>query len=45
MSNAFNTVELNTEITENSITIEQPLTELTELSLALVGGGSGAVAF
>lgn len=45
MSNAFDTVELNTEITENSITIEQPLPELTELSLTLVGGGSGCVAF
>ena len=45
MSNAFNSVELNDEITENSIAIEQPLTELNELSLALVGGGSGAVAF
>jgi hypothetical protein len=45
MSNAFDTVELNTEITENSITIEKPLTELTELSLTLIGGGSGAVAF
>lgn len=45
MSNAFDTVEFNTEIAENPITIEKQLPELTELSLVLVGGGSGCVAF
>jgi hypothetical protein len=43
MGKEFNAVEINHEVVENAV--EQPLTQLNELSLALVGGGSGAVAF
>ena len=43
MGKEINAVEINNEIIENNS--ERPLTQLNELSLALVGGGSGAVAF
>jgi hypothetical protein len=43
MGKEFNAVEINSDVVENAV--EQPLTQLNELSLALVSGGSGAVAF
>jgi hypothetical protein len=43
MGKEINAVEINNEIVENNV--EQPLTQLNELSLALVGGGSGTVQF
>jgi hypothetical protein len=43
MGKELNAFEINNEVVENAL--EQPLTQLNELSLALVGGGSGAVAF
>lgn len=41
MSKEFDTIEINVDTRENII--EQPLTQLDELSLALIGGGSGTV--
>jgi hypothetical protein len=41
MSKEFDTIEINVEASENII--EQPLIQLDELSLALIGGGSGTV--
>jgi hypothetical protein len=43
MGKELNAFEINNEVVENAA--GQPLTQLNELSLALVGGGSGAVAF
>ena len=43
MGKEINAVEINNEVVENSVA--QPLTQLNELSLALVGGGSGTVQF
>ena len=43
MGKEINAVEINNEVVENNV--EQPLTQLNELSLALVGGGSGTVQF
>jgi len=43
MGKEINAVEINNEVVENKV--EQPLTQLNELSLALVGGGSGTVQF
>ncbi len=43
MGKETNAVEINNEIAENNV--EQTLTQLNELSLTLVGGGSGAVSF
>jgi hypothetical protein len=43
MGKEINAVEINNEIVENSV--EQPLAQLTELSLALIGGGAGSVVF
>jgi hypothetical protein len=41
MSKEFDTIEINVDTRENII--EQPLTQLDELSLAVIGGGSGTV--
>jgi hypothetical protein len=41
MSKEFDIIEINVDTRENLI--EQPLTQLDELSLALIGGGSGTV--
>jgi len=43
MGKEINAVEINNEVVENNV--EQPLTQLNELSLALIGGGSGTVQF
>jgi hypothetical protein len=43
MGKEINAVEINNEVVE--ISAEQPLTQLTELSLALIGGGAGSVVF
>ena len=43
MGKELNAVEINNEVAEN--VAEQSVTQLNELTLALVGGGSGAVAF
>ena len=43
MGKEINAVEINNEVVENSV--EQPLTQLNELSLAFVGGGCGTVQF
>lgn len=43
MSKEFDTIEINNEIIVNAP--EQALTQLNELRLALVGGGSSTVAF
>ena len=43
MGKELNAVEINSEIIEN--TVEQSLTQLSELSLALIGGGNGTVSF
>ena len=43
MGKEINAVEINNEVVENNV--EQPLIQLNELSLALVGGGSGTVQF
>ncbi|GEM_PF-1331863 len=41
MSKEFDSIEINVD--SSAKIIEQPLTQLDELSLALVGGGSGTV--
>jgi hypothetical protein len=41
MSKEFDTIEINVDACAN--VVEQPLTQLDELSLALIGGGSGTV--
>ena len=41
MSKEFDTIEINVDTSAKIIV--QPLTQLDELSLALVGGGSGTV--
>ena len=41
MSKEFDSIEINVD--SSTKIIEQPLTQLDELSLALVGGGSGTV--
>lgn len=43
MGKELNAVEINNEVVENAVL--QPLTELNELNLAIIGGGSGCVAF
>jgi hypothetical protein len=43
MSKEFDTTEANLEIIESNI--EQPLVQLSELSLSLVGGGGATVTF
>ena len=43
MGKEINAVEINNEAVENNV--EQLLTQLNELSLALIGGGSGTVQF
>ena len=43
MGKEINAVEINNEVVENNV--EQLLTQLNELSLALIGGGSGTVQF
>jgi len=43
MGKEINAVEINNEVVENNV--EQPLIQLNELSLALIGGGSGTVQF
>jgi hypothetical protein len=43
MGKELNAVEVNNEIVQNIV--EQPLVQLSELSLALVGGGGGTVIF
>ena len=41
MSKEFDAIEIIADTTGNIV--EQPLTQLDELSLALIGGGSGTV--
>jgi hypothetical protein len=43
MSKEFDTTEVNVEIIESNI--EQPLIQLSELSLSLIGGGGATVTF
>jgi hypothetical protein len=43
MSKEFDTTEVNVEIIESNI--EQPLVQLSELSLSLIGGGGATVTF
>jgi hypothetical protein len=43
MGKELNAVEINNEVVENAL--EQPLTQLSELNLALIGGGSATVVF
>jgi hypothetical protein len=43
MSKEFDTTEASVEIIESNI--EQPLVQLSELSLSLVGGGGATVTF
>ena len=43
MGKEINAVEINNEVVENNV--EQLLTQLSELSLAIIGGGSGTVQF
>ena len=43
MSKEFDIVEINVEIVDNDT--EQVMTKLTDLALALVGGGSATVNF
>jgi hypothetical protein len=43
MGKELNAVEINNEIIENNV--EQSLTQLSELSLTLIGGGNGTVSF
>jgi hypothetical protein len=43
MGKELDVVEVNSEIVENIV--EQPLVQLSELSLALIGGGGGTVIF
>jgi hypothetical protein len=41
MSKEFDTIEINVDAFANIV--DQPLTQLDELSLTLIGGGSGTV--
>jgi hypothetical protein len=43
MGKEFNTVETNNKDSDKAV--EQPVTELNDLSLALVGGGGAIVSF
>lgn len=43
MGKDLNVVDVNNEVVENAV--EQPLIELNELSLTIISGGSGCVAF
>jgi hypothetical protein len=43
MGKELNAIEINVEILDNAA--EQPHVELSDLSLALIGGGAGSVVF
>jgi hypothetical protein len=45
MGKELNAVEINVEILDSAVVVSRAHTELDELSLSLVGGGSATVTF